>query len=169
MIKITAIIFLALGFSLSGYCLSSVYAKRVEILGDIVMMLEIIQTQLRYARLPLSSLLTLLENEKKTGLVFVSVCGKLMRSGKTFPDSWRMSIENDRNLCSMLRGVLPHLIRFGESLGTTDLEGQLSCCEYYEHIFRKELEEKEEQSRKYSGLFPTLGIMLGVSAAIIFV
>lgn len=169
MIKITAIVFVAVGFALSGFYLASVYDKRAETIEDIVMILEVIQTGLRYACLPLSSLLASLENENKDSLGFLSECRKMMQSGVPFPESWRKSIENDKELCSLIHGALPHLIRFGESLGTTDLEGQLSCCEYYEHIFRKELEEKEEQSGKYSKLFPTLGIMLGISAAILIV
>ncbi len=167
-VKITAMVFVALGFAFSGFYLASVYDKRTEILGDIMMMLEIVQTQLRYARLPLSPMLVLLE-ENKGNLGFLSECREMTQSGKSFPESWRMSIENDRELCRLIHGALPHLIRFGESLGTTDLDGQLSCCEYYERIFRKELEAKEEQSGKYSKLFPTLGIMLGVSAAILIV
>lgn len=164
-----AIISVALGFSLSGFYLSSLYDKKYEILSDIVMMLEVIQTQLRYARLPLSSMMILLEEENRGNLKFLSECRKMTQRGESFPDSWRRSIENDRELCRLVDGELPNLIRFGESLGTTDLDGQLSSCEYYERIFRKELEEKEAQSKKYSKLFPTIGIMLGISAAIMIV
>ncbi len=165
-----SVVFVALGLSFSGFYLSSVYDKKTKVLENVVMMLGIIKTQLRYVHLPLQSLMRLLEeNETLKSLGFVSGCVKNIENGKPFRLSWKESIRNEKELCSLIPESLPYLIQFGESLGTTDLEGQLSCCEYYEHIFSKLLEEKKEQSRKYTKLFPTLGIMLGVSAAILIV
>lgn len=170
MIKITAVVFVMLGLSASGFYFASVYGKKAEILENIVMMLGIIRTQLRYAHLPLQSMLLFLEeNENIRTLGFVSDCREMIENGDTFRISWKKSIEKEKELCRLIPESLPYLIQFGENLGTTDLEGQISCCEYYEHIFCKELEEKEEQSKKYSKLFPTLGIMLGVSVAILMV
>lgn len=170
MIKITAVVFIMLGLSASGFYFASVYGKKAEILESIVMMLGIIRTQLRYAHLPLQSMLLFLEeNENIRTLGFVSDCREMIENGDTFRISWKKSIEKEKELCRLIPESLPYLIQFGENLGTTDLEGQISCCEYYEHIFCKELEEKEEQSKKYSKLFPMLGIMLGVSVAILMV
>lgn len=170
MVRIAAVALVATGFSLLGFYLASVYGKKTEILGDIVMMIGIIGTQLRYARLPLLSMMRFLEeNNALNSLVFVEECRRMVENGETFRISWRKSIENEKELCRLIPESLNYLIQFGENLGTTDLEGQLSCCGYYERVFRKVLEEKEEQSKKYSKLFPTLGVMLGVSAAILIV
>lgn len=170
MVKISAVVLIAIGFSVSGFYLSSVYEKKTEILDSIVAMLGMIKTQLRYKNLPLSSILDFLsESQRSSALSFVSACSKRMGCGEPFADLWQKSIENEKELCSLVPEAVPYLIRFGESLGTTDLEGQLSCCEYYENIFLKELNEKEEQCKKYSKLFPTLGVMLGISAAIMII
>lgn len=163
-------LFIALGFSLFGFYAASVYEKKVEILEDIVMMLSVMQTQLRYSCIPIASLLGRLEeNRRINGLGFISECKKGTENGEPFPESWRRCIENEKELCRLIPEVLPYLIQIGEDLGTTDLEGQLSCCEYYENVFRRELAEKEAQSGKYSKLFPTLGVMLGISAVILIV
>lgn len=169
MIKVISVVFVVLGFAVSGFYFSSVYDKRARVLEEIVMMVEVIRTQIRYARLPLLPMLGILEEKHRGSLGFISECREITQSGESFSYSWRKSIENDSEFCRLIRGVLPDLIRFGENLGTTDLEGQLSCCEYYEQIFRKELKEKEEQRGKYSKLFPTIGIMLGLSAAILII
>ena len=162
--------FIALGFAASGFYFSSVYIKKTELLNEMVMMLGTVKTQLRYTHLPVSSILiSLRENKNISGLGFVSSCSEKIRCGEPFPDLWRKSIENEKELCRLVPEAAEHLIRFGETLGTTDLEGQLSCCEYYESIFLKELNEKEEQSKKYEKLFPAIGIMLGISAAIMIV
>lgn len=170
MIKLASVIFIAFGFAVSGFYFSSVYVKKTELLNEIVMMLGSVKTQLRYANMPVPSiLLSLCENRNITGLGFVSACSEKIGCGEPFPDLWRKSIENEKELCRLVPEAVEHLIRFGETLGTTDLEGQLSCCEYYENIFLKELNEKEEQSKKYEKLFPALGVMLGISAAIMIV
>lgn len=170
LIKIAAVVFVAVGLSFSGFYFASVYGKKTEIIENIVMMLGIIKTQLRYAKLPLQPMMLFLEkNENIHSLGFVSECIKRIESGESFRLSWKESIKSEKELCRLIPDSLPYLIQFGESLGTTDLEGQLSSCEYYERIFLKLLEEKEEQSKKYAKLFPTLGIMLGVSAAILII
>ncbi len=170
MIKITAVVFVALGISLSGFYFASFYGRKTEILENIVMMIGIIRTQLRYAHLPLQSMLMFLnDNENIKSLGFVSACIKKIESGETFGVSWKESIKGEKELCRLIPESLPYLIQLGENLGTTDIEGQLLCCEYYERIFCKLLEEKEEQSKKYTKLFPALGIMLGVSAAILII
>lgn len=170
MIKITAIVLIASGFAFSGCCISSFQRKKAEILGEIVMMISFMQTRLRYECLPLAALLRALEENGKTqNLGFVSVCREKTENGEAFSHAWRESIENDRDLCRLIRNAVSFLIRLGEDLGTTDLEGQLSCCEYYERVFSNELSEREEQNKKYSKLYPALGAMLGIWAAILII
>ena len=165
-----AIVFVASGFAFSGHCIASFQRKRAEILGEIVNMISFMQTRLRYECLPLAALLKSLEDNRKTGnLSFVSACREKTEKGESFSSAWRESIENEKELCGLLRNVIPCLISLGEDLGTTDLEGQLSCCGYYERIFSGELKEREEQNRKYLRLYPALGAMLGIWAAILII
>lgn len=170
LIKITAIVLIASGFVFSGCCISSIQHKKADILGEIVMIIVFMQTRLRYECLPLASLLGVLEENGKTvNMRFISVCREKTENGEAFSCAWQESIENDNELCRLIRNSVPHLIRLGEDLGTTDLEGQLSCLAYYENIFRNELNEREEQNKKYSKLYPVLGTMLGIWAAILII
>ena len=89
--------------------------------------------------------------------------------GTDFYSAWKESIESETEFCSLLGKSAKSLISMGSELGSTDLEGQLSCCEYYRKIFETDLEEQREKSMKYSKLFPSMGLLLGVSAAIFMV
>ena len=170
MVKTAAMLLIASGFAFSGFSIASFYRKRTEILNDIITMISVAQTQLRYACLPVSDLLRIIsENKRISNLGFICSCIEKTERGKPFPTSWRESVEEEKELCRLICDILPNLFQFGEELGSTDLEGQLSCCEYYRQIFLKELELREEQNKKYSKLFPTLGVMLGISAAVIIV
>lgn len=170
LIKITAIVLIASGFVFSGCCISSFQQKKATVLGEIVMLITFMQSRLRYECLPLAALLGETEKSgKSVNLRFISVCKEKTENGAPFSCAWRESIENDDELCRLLRSSVSYLARLGEDLGTTDLEGQLSCLTYYENIFQKELKEREEQNKKYSKLYPVLGTVLGIWAAILII
>lgn len=170
MIKMTAILLIASGFAVSGCCISAFNQRKADTLSDIVMMISFFKTRLRYECLPLVSLLSLLEQNGKTqNLSFVSVCRERTENGESFSVAWRESIENDKTFCRLICGAEASLISLGEDLGTTDLEGQLSCCRYYESVFCDELSKRKELNGKYSKIYPALGAMLGIWAAILII
>ncbi len=163
-------ILIAAGFTLGGRFFASYQARRAEMLRRIVLMITVIETQLRYACLPVADLLRVLgENPAFSELGFIRCTREKMCFGEPFPDAWRESVEAESDICRLLSGSVHYLAALGAEIGSTDLEGQLSCCEYYKNIFTAEQEIQAEKSRKYSKLFPSLGLMLGISAAIIIV
>lgn len=170
LLKFAAIMFIGTGFFLGGVYLASRNTQKLQVVQDILLMLSVIETQLRYACLPVSDLLRVLcETEKLSSLGFIEECRNYLVKGEAFPDAWKKAVENDRELCSLLGEEKKHLIRIGADIGSTDIDGQLSCCEYYKQIFEKEIALREENEKKYARLYPALGLMLGVSAAIIIV
>lgn len=62
-----------------------------------------------------------------------------------------------------------YLAALGSDIGATDVDGQLNSCGYYKRLLTAELEQREEKNRRSSKLFPALGVMLGVSAAIMMI
>ncbi len=134
------------------------------------MMLSVVETQLRYACLPVSDLLRILsETDKLSSLRFIPCCKAKTDCGEAFPKAWKLAVESDYEFCALLGGHKKYLIQLGADIGATDIEGQLACCEYYKQIFEKELTLREENEKKYKKLFPLLGLMLGISAAIIVI
>ncbi len=170
MFKIFALLLIVAGFALGGRCFAAFHTKRVDVIKNLILMLLVIETQLRYARLPVSDLLRVLdENISLSELKFIKSCRERVCFGEMFPDAWKACVEDETELCRLLGNLSESLAGLGEDIGSTDLEGQLSCCEYYRQIFGRELEAQEEKSKKYSKLFPSLGLMLGISAAILFI
>lgn len=170
LIKTAAIVLIAAGFAVGGCCAASFQSKKAKVVEDILLMISVTETQLRYACLPVSDLLKIFcENNRLEGLEFISKCRGAVESGEPFPEAWKNSIESEYALCRLLSDHSGYLIRFGSDIGATDIEGQLGSCEYYKQIFEKELVEREENAKKYSKLYPALGMMLGVSAAILIV
>ena len=59
------------------------------------------------------------------------------------------------------------LRELGAQLGKTDVEGQLQHIELYRTLFAKQLASAEEDVRQKAKLYQTLGLFVGVSAAIV--
>ncbi|MEE1012343.1 MAG: stage III sporulation protein AB [Acutalibacteraceae bacterium] len=170
MFKYASMILILSGFLFGGMYLASLQRKKTDIINGILLMISVIETQLRYACLPVNDLIRILcGTEKLSGLRFLHLCKEKLDKNKPFPEAWKCSVEECDELCRMLGKHKDYLTGLGSDIGTTDLEGQLGCCEYYKQIFKKELAVREENSKKYSKVYPALGLMLGVSAAIIIV
>lgn len=61
------------------------------------------------------------------------------------------------------------LVSFGQSLGTTDLEGQLELCSIFENRFSDRLAFYSGEYKKRSKLYISLGFFLGLGAAVILI
>ncbi len=170
LLKLAAMLLLGAGFACGGRYLALRHIKKAELISDILLMLSVIHTRLRFDCLPVPDLLRVLcGTDKLSNLRFIRECLADVESGEPFPSAWKNAVEGDAGLCLMLGGCKANLVQLGEDIGSTDVEGQLSCCEYYKQIFEKELADREENSKKYSKLYPSLGIMLGIAAAIMII
>lgn len=170
MLKAAAMVMIAAAFAVGGLALSAFQSKKVAAIGNIILMLNIIETQLRYACLPVTDLLKILcENEEMTGFGFIKCVRERVCFGESFPQAWNKCVSEDSELCRLLGKTAPYLARLGADLGASDLESQLSCCEYYRRIFEDELVIQREKSGRYSKLFPPLGLLAGITAAILII
>lgn len=170
MLKTAAMLLIVAAFTSVGRYYASLEKKRAETLRDILMMISVTETQLRYARLPVSDLLkNLCENRALSGLEFLKECRELLCFGESFSLAWKKSIGQNSELKKLLPEAYDSLIVLGDEIGATDLESQLSRCEYYKQLFARILEEREEKSKRSARLFPPLGLLLGISAALFII
>ncbi len=170
MVKLLSAFLIACSFAVIGIYLSTLEKQRVGALKNILTMLSLAETQLRYLHIPVAELMkNLSENSAVSGLRFIAVCSEMLENGAAFSLAWKNSIEEDRELKKLLPETYESLVLLGDEIGSTDLEGQLSSCGYYKQIFKAALSEREEKCRRSSKLCPSLGILLGISAAIMII
>ena len=166
LVRLLASLLIALSLALGGSYLAWLDAEKVLRVRSILQMINVIETRLRFCATPVSELLTLIEASDCKGLDFVKNCKTAMENGEPFFLAWELSIKSDRFLTKLMPEETQKLIDMGADIGVTDIEGQLSCCGYYGQIFTGFLEANEEKSKRSSKLFPPLGILMGISAAI---
>lgn len=170
MIKTAAMLLISAGFIFGGFTLAALYSKRIIVIREILLMISVIETQLKYACLPVSDIMNLLcESDRFENLGFLVKCRSETENGEPFPSAWKKSVESEKELCRLLSDFTVYLERLGADIGSTDISGQLRCCDYYRRIFENELAAREESGKKYSKLFPALGLTLGISAAILMI
>lgn len=170
MLKIAAAVLIVAAFASAGGYFALLDKKRAETLENILLMLSITETQLRYSRMPVSDLLkSLCENNALSGLGFLKECRELLCFGESFPCAWKKSIEASSELKRLLPETYDNLLVLGDEIGATDLDGQLSRCEYYNCLFTGVLSERREKSKRSAKLFPPLGMLLGISAALFII
>ena len=170
MFKIFAAVLIIAAFASAGRYFALLDKKRAQTLESILLMLSITETQLRYSRMPVSDLLkSLCENNALTGLDFLRECRELLCFGESFSSAWKRSIEASAELKKLLPETYDNLLVLGDEIGATDLDGQLSRCEYYNRLFTRVLSERQEKSRRSAKLFPPLGALIGFSVVILLV
>lgn len=170
LIKTAAALAVALGFALAGKCTAMFYTGRVRVIREALLLISAAETGIRYSHFTVRELLR--ELEKNGGfayLDFMGDCRRLLDSGEPFPSAWRKSIEERGELCILLGEAAEYLKALGSDIGATDVEGQLTSCAYCKRMLTEELERREEKNRKSVRLFPLLGVMLGISAAIMII
>lgn len=107
------------------------------------------------------------------GLAYSESCGTLgflreavllIEKGEPFPLAWKRSVSTSSGLTSEIRDML---LSLGDSLGTSDLAGQLMTLERAEHELEVIYEKALEQYRTKGKLYRCLGVLGGMSAALL--
>lgn len=78
--------------------------------------------------------------------------------------------EEVRNLCrttALNKEDISLLARFGEKLGVTDLQGQISNCELYINLFSERLQGAKDNENKNVRLYRVLGFSAGCTVTLV--
>jgi len=165
-----AVLSVSAGFFLGGKYLAFLQREKNLILEDALLMLNSVQNRLRYSYAPLAEIMKSLAQSGCGSLTaFAELCSTLLESGEAFPQAWSEGLSRKKEICRLFGNQKENFLMLGKTLGTTDIEGQLSCCEYYKTVFEAEAKKRRETSERYSGVFPHLGALLGFAAAIFMI
>lgn len=133
-----------------------------------MLLVEKMQTCLRYGMLPTGELITQLsEQEAFQSFSFLTECRAKMEQGMSFPAAWRESVEafGGGALAAADKRVLSGI---AEILGGSDALSQISALELTEAMLKQNLSEALTDKNTRGKLYRSLGLLLGAGAAIFF-
>lgn len=139
--------------------------KNAEICVSVRTFLSELGILMKYSGDTLFSLFTeLYERQSVQQLVFLNVLLSELTSGTDFPSAWRKAIYSDKKLSAELSEIL---LSFGESLGTSGVEGQIMSIERTQAELSAIYENALEQHRRKGRLYRSIGLLGGIAAALL--
>ncbi len=124
-----------------------------------------IQSEIRYARSPLSELFSQIgRNAKEPYKSWLLQMGRKMleRNGGRFAELWETGVREHLGTAGIPRAELQRLAELGGRLGLMDLEMQVKTIELYLEQLSRSMEEAREQMKAKIRLSHCLGVMGGM-------
>ncbi len=166
MIKFIGILAVITATSLLGINKADKLKKRTQELNLISHLLEDILIQIRFKALPLFEIIEVLKSNKiYNNLDFLHNIDCSIE--KPFNISWEESIDSMQT--ELLSTDIKLLKTFGSSLGTNDINGEISNIEVYKNDFKKIENDAITQFDKKATLYRSMGVLSGVFISIMLI
>ncbi len=108
----------------------------------------------------------LFKSEQFAELEFVSALSQNCKNTRSFPSAWENAVKSDNQMCGEEKKFFYEI---GNTLGTTDTQGQLSALDMYKSRIEKMILEESERYRIKGKLYRSLGAALGAMTGILMI
>jgi stage III sporulation protein AB len=151
-----------------GITMSSKLSKRASELELLLVLIEKIQTYLRYKRSPTNQLIEeLSEYDMFSPFKFLKDCKKMLESSLDFPTAWKNGVLQNQYNMNLVPGDISIVCSLSDILGATDVDGQLSALDLTSSLLKQSLKEAQDKKASHGKLYRSLGVLAGVGVAII--
>ena len=132
----------------TGFRISQYYKKRCTLLEYTLMLLKRLEIDFRYSSSNVYDAFNKYSEELGNGNIsYLKKCLGYIDSGYDFPVAFCKSVEEERLFTDDEKSKL---ILFGNSLGTSSVDTQLSLIGYYTELFEKFYDDSRSKSDKNS-------------------
>lgn len=170
LIKIIGVCVIIISTSCMGFVLSNKLKNRHTELGNINYAIDLLETEISYLLTPLPKALIKISNNISGNIsrLLHSVGDKsAIKDGRTFYEIWSECIKEQKQTMSLKNDDLQIIDDFGRTLGTMDIDGQLSQIKMVRCGIERKLVEAQNDIDKYSKLYKGMGILGGIFIALI--
>lgn len=153
--------------SIIGILFSKKYANREKEIKELKNALNIFSTKIKFTYEPIPNVFMEISNkiDGNIGKLFARAASRMQETSAG--EAWKQALlESKNNLNSEDILVVQNLARL---LGQTDLEGQLSEIEVVNNFLTLQLQNASEERRKNEKMYKTLGLVTGLTLAIILI
>ena len=172
MIKIIGCLIIILSSSTLGFLMGSKFNLRVRELKLLKVSLQMLETEIAYSNTPLPEAFDNISKRSKNPIkdIFSNMSINLYkRIYSTVGEAFDVSIEKIKDKTCFSKDDLEVLKSFGNSIGTSDVNGQIKAFK----LVLKQLDQQEikaeEQRCKNEKMYKSLGFLAGVAIALILI
>ena len=127
------------------------------------------RTFLRYGQVPTTELIGQLADSENFRLFpFLSSCKDKLGQGYLFPEAWRRSLSEWKDSALTARDM-EILESVAEVLGGSDSESQSNTLELTVSLLEQNLQEALEAKNTNGKLYRSLGVLIGIGAAVFMI
>lgn len=153
--------------SFIGIYKSNFLKDRVVCLQQILVMIEKMQTYIKYERLQTNSIIKNLINDNNlSNLYFLK---DIDINKKNLPKEWEKAIDKNKTKMNLTKNDVTLLLRIGQILGASDVKTQISQFETVNILTINYIKEAQKNYNENGKLYRSLGLLGGVFVAILFV
>lgn len=153
---------------MGGYSASVKLSQKVRFIEEYLEFIKIVENEIRYNGNYLSEII----NKHKGDSVFylyINKCHEYIVESQPFPIAWKNAFSDIKNELSISNELENIINNFGIKLGASDIDGQISHCQYNYELALPYLKSAIEERRAYGKLYSILGICTGTVIALFFV
>lgn len=168
MIKYTVLVAIIACSTSIGFLLSKRYVDRLNELTDFDVLINILQNKIKFTQLPLKEVfedigkISLKTNVKN---IFLRSSSNIENSN--LEESWQKAIKEEQVLLNLKNEDIETISTLGSILGKSDIEGQISEIDEFKERLNFQIKQAEEEKRKNSKMFKSLGTIAGLVIVII--
>lgn len=157
--------------TMAGWIYSTLLKKRLHLLNALIQCFQWLETEIGYGSAPLGEAFTRISAriQKEAKVLLASFAAELNGTdGLTADEAWLKSIAKNREGLALKGEDWALLIDFGQTLGATDREHQVSAIRQTILRLKHQAAEAEEECKKNERLYRYLGIAAGTLVVLIF-
>ncbi len=166
-IKYILIFFVFLIFLAIGNIYSKKYTSRVIELEKMNNMLNIFKAKIKFTCSTIEEIFTQIYEDNKDNIGAIFKKANTYMQDENSKDAWEKAIEESELTTSYNKEDIRVIKTLGKMLGNTDVEGQVSQIELTQNMLTEQINQAQEERKKNSKLYRTLGLASGLTIAII--
>lgn len=153
--------------SIIGILFSKRYADREKEIKEMKNALNMFSTKIKFTYEPIPNVFMEIANkiEGNVGTIFDRAANRMKEISAG--EAWNQALEESKN--NFNKEDIAIIKNLNRLLGQTDLDGQLSEIEVVNDFLTTQLEKASEERRKNEKMYRTLGLVTGLTIAIILI
>ena len=165
-IRVIAAVLAAFCGAFYGLNSSEKLKKRVLVCTEADKVFRVFETMIRSSGTDIYSILAVLKRENFSALGFIERLSNEYSAESDFHSQWRQLLMNEPDIPQEEKGIL---LDFGNLLGTSDIDGQLSGISAVKALMQERFQRRSEEYHSKAKLYRSVGVLAGVMVGIMVI